>query len=285
MVAAANAAAGDPVKGELDAHCSLKQRWAMTRAERSACGETPVESMLGQLSVLDPYSVEFIRLRDRIVERCLPIADNLARRFEGRGEPGEDLAQVARIGLVNAVMRYDAGVGSGFLAFAVPTIVGEVRRHFRDNCWSLKVPRRYKDLYPQLSALTEVLSQRLGRAPTATELSAEVGISRDEVIEALVAGSAYSTWRVDGDADTGAVAPAVIAAISRMDAALDQIDDREVLRTVLDDMPARERTVLIFRFFGSMTQTQIAERIGISQTHVSRLLTKSLDGMRDRLYG
>ncbi|MDT5067511.1 MAG: polymerase sigma-B factor, partial [Mycobacterium sp.] len=138
-------------------------------------------------------SPEVIRQRDAIVERCLPLADHIARRFDGRGEPRDDLVQVARVGLVNAVIRFDVDAGSDFVSFAVPTIMGEVRRHFRDNSWSVKVPRRLKELHLRLGAATAELSQRLGRAPTPSELAAELEMDRDEVVEGLIAGSSYNT--------------------------------------------------------------------------------------------
>ena len=240
-----------------------------------------VPEMFRQLSKLEPDSPEFRRHRDRIVERCLPLASHIARRFEGRGEPRDDLVQVARVGLVNAVIRYDVDTGSDFLSFAVPTIMGEVRRYFRDNSWSVKVPRRLKELHLRLGAATAELSQRLGRAPTASELAAELGMGRDEVIEGLVAGSSYNTLSIDtaGSEET----PALAETLGAADAGLDRIENREALRPLLAALPERERTVLMLRFFESMTQTQIADRVGISQMHVSRLLARSLARLRDQL--
>src|SRR5271157_6211090 len=142
--------------------------------------------MFRELASVAANSSEFQRHRDKIVERCLPLADHIARRFEGRGEPRDDLVQVARVGLVNAVARFDVDTGSDFVSFAVPTIMGEVRRHFRDNSWSVKVPRRLKELHLRLGAATADLSQRLGRAPTASELAAELQLDREEVVEALI---------------------------------------------------------------------------------------------------
>jgi RNA polymerase sigma-B factor len=244
-----------------------------------------VPGMFRELASFAPDSMEFQRHRDKIVERCLPLADHIARRFEGRGEPRDDLVQVARVGLVNAVVRFDVDAGSDFVSFAVPTIMGEVRRHFRDNSWSVKVPRRLKELHLRLGAATADLSQRLGRAPTASELASELGMDRDEVVEGLVAGSSYNTLSIDsagggGDDDDARV---IADTLGDVDADLDRIEDREALRPLLDGLPERERTVLVLRFFESMTQTQIAERVGISQMHVSRLLAKSLARLRDQL--
>ncbi|MCV7204108.1 B/F/G family RNA polymerase sigma-70 factor [Mycolicibacterium peregrinum] len=242
-----------------------------------------VRDMFRELSGLSEDSPARERQRERIVERCLPLADHIARRFDGRGEPREDLVQVARVGLVNAVNRFDVEAGSDFVSFAVPTIMGEVRRHFRDNSWSVKVPRRLKELHLRLGAATAELSQRLGRAPTASELAEELDMDREEVIEGLVAGSSYNTLSIDSGGGGDEDAPAIVDTLGDMDDGLDQIDNRETLRPLLAQLPERERTVLLLRFFESMTQTQIAERVGVSQMHVSRLLAKSLARLRDQL--
>jgi RNA polymerase sigma-B factor len=238
--------------------------------------------MFRELAELEPDSPEFRRRRDRIVQRCLPLADHIARRFSGRGEARDDLVQVARVGLINAVIRYDVDTGSDFVSFAVPTIMGEVRRHFRDNSWSVKVPRRLKELHLRLGAATAELSQKLGRAPTASELAAELEMDRQEVVEGLVAGSSYNTLSIDsGGGD--AKAPAIVDTLGDIDLSLVQIENREALRPLLAALPDRERAVLLLRFSESLTQTQIAERVGISQMHVSRLLAKSLARLRDQL--
>jgi RNA polymerase sigma-B factor len=162
--------------------------------------------------------------------------------------------------------------------------MGEVRRHFRDNSWSVKVPRRLKELHLRLGAATAELSQRLGRAPTPTELAAELDMDRDEVVEGLVAGSSYNTLSIDSGGGSGTEdAPAIADTLGDVDLSLDQIENREALRPLLEALPERERTVLLLRFFESLTQTQIAERVGISQMHVSRLLAKSLARLRDQL--
>lgn len=239
--------------------------------------------MFRELATTSEGSPSYVRQREKIVERCLPLADHIARRFDGRGEPREDLVQVARVGLVNAVNRFDVEAGSDFVSFAVPTIMGEVRRHFRDNSWSVKVPRRLKELHLRLGAATAELSQRLGRAPTASELAHELDMDREEVVEGLIAGSSYNTLSIDSGGGGDEEAPAIVDTLGDLDMGLDQIDNRESLRPLLASLPERERTVLVLRFFESMTQTQIAERVGISQMHVSRLLAKSLARLRDQL--
>ncbi len=240
--------------------------------------------MFHELATISPDSAELQPQRDKIVERCLPLADHIARRFEGRGEPRDDLAQVARVGLVNAVVRFDVETGSDFVSFAVPTIMGEIRRHFRDNSWSVKVPQRLKELHLRLSTATAELSQRLSRAPTATELAAELEMDRAEVVERLVAGSSHNTLSIDsGEGGDDDDARAIADTLGDVDSSIKRIEDREALRPLLESLPERERTVLVLRFFESMTQTQIAERVGISQMHVSRLLAKSLTRLRDQL--
>ena len=227
-------------------------------------------------------SVERDRAREEIVRRCMALAEHIAHRFDGRGEPREDIAQVARLGLVNAVNRFDVECGSDFVSFAVPTIMGEVRRHFRDNRWAVKVPRRLKELHLQLGTATADMAQRLGRAPTPSELAAELDLDREEVVEALIAGSGYNTLSIDsggGDDDT----PPLTETLGSHDANLDRIENHEALRPLLDALPERERTVVVLRFFESLTQSQIAERVGISQMHVSRLLARTLARLRDEL--
>jgi RNA polymerase sigma-B factor len=228
-------------------------------------------------------SVERGRTRERIVRRCLPLAEHIAHRFEGRGEPREDIAQVARLGLVNAVNRFDVECGSDFVSFAVPTIMGEVRRHFRDNSWAVKVPRRLKELHLQLGSATAEMSQRLGRAPTASELAAELELDRAEVVEALIAGSGYNTLSMDSGGSGDDQTPPLTETLGSHDANLDRIENHEALRPLLDALPERERTVIVLRFFESLTQSQIAERVGISQMHVSRLLARTLARLRDEL--
>lgn len=241
-----------------------------------------VTDMFRRLVSLDEHSSAYRQQRDLIIQRCLPLADHIARRFRNRGEPLEDLVQVARVGLMNAVNRYDADNGADFLAFAVPTMMGEVRRHFRDHGWSVKVPRRLKELNSELKKAHEELSQRLGRAPMASEIATHLGIDREEVVQGQIASSAYSTLSSDAsvggnDDDEGR---SVSSTFGAWDANLDKVLDVETVRPILAALPAREQTVLRLRFFENMTQTQIGERLHISQMHVSRLLARSLATLR-----
>ncbi|CAA0132141.1 RNA polymerase sigma factor SigF [Mycolicibacterium vanbaalenii] len=241
-----------------------------------------VTEMFHRLKTLDPQSMEYRRQREMIVETCLPLANHIARRFSNRGEPVEDLVQVARLGLVQAVNRFDPDNGAEFLAFAVPTMMGEVRRHFRDHGWSVKVPRRLKELGSQLKRSRDELSQRLGRAPTASEIAADLGIDREEVVQAQIAFSSYSTISTDaptGDNDERTVG----TSFGDVDANLDKVLEAETVRPLLAALPQRDLLVLKLRFFENMTQTQIAEQLGISQMHVSRLLSRALATLRENV--
>jgi RNA polymerase sigma-B factor len=257
----------------------------MTSSSRAEYAD--VTGMFRDLLTLDERSSEYSRRRHLIIERCLPLADHIARRFRNRGEPVEDLVQVARMGLIQAVNRFDVDNGTDFLAFAVPTMMGEVRRYFRDHSWAVKVPRRMKELGPQLNRARDELSQRLGRAPTASEIADYLGVDREEVVQAQIAASAYSTLSSDapafgaaGDDDGRAVGNS----FGDLDANLEKVLDVETVRPLLTALPERQQTVLLLRFFENMTQTQIAERLGISQMHVSRLLARALATLRDQLH-
>jgi RNA polymerase sigma-B factor len=214
------------------------------------------------------------------VNRCLPLADHIARRYRGRGEPFDDLVQAARLGLVNALNRFDVDNGADFVSFAVPTMMGEVRRHFRDHGWAVKVPRRVKELQPQLIRARAELSQRLGRAPTASEVADHLGVARDLVIEATIGGGNYSTVSTDRPVGPGDHYRPFGDTLGDVDINLDKVLDVETVRPLIAALPERQRTVLTLRFFENLTQTQIAERIGCSQMHISRLLAKALDTLR-----
>lgn len=222
-------------------------------------------------------------LRDRLVEGYLPLARHIARRFSQRGEPQEDLEQVATVGLIHAVDRFSPERGSDFLSYAVPTITGEVRRYFRDKAWSTRVPRRLKDLRLAIGSAMPALSQELGRAPTAGELAERLSRPREEILEALEAANAYRSSSLDDmlvdDPSSGRLADV----LGTDDDELTQVEHRETVQPALRRLPERERTIVMLRFFGGMTQTQIAERVGVSQMHVSRLLTRTLATLRQEL--
>jgi RNA polymerase sigma-B factor len=221
------------------------------------------------------------KLRDRLVEMHLPLVEYLARRFAGRGEPLDDLIQVGTIGLIKAVDRFDTERGVEFSTYATPTVVGEIKRHFRDKGWTVRVPRRLQELRAALSAATAQLTQDLGRSPTVSELATRLGVGEEEVLEGLESANAYAAVSLEATDD--ADGQSVLDTLGAMDEALEGVEYRESLKPLLDSLPERERRILVLRFFGNMTQSQIAAELGISQMHVSRLLARTLSQLRERL--
>jgi len=221
-------------------------------------------------------------LRERLVEMHLGLAEYLARRFDRRGEPIEDLVQVASLALINAVDRFDPERGLEFSTFAVPTIVGELKRHFRDKGWALRVPRRLQELHLRLVTTVAELTHELGRSPSIPEIAERAQASPDEVIEAMEAGRAYRSASLDAPApgEDGAV-PAAWR-LGETDERLAGVEERSDLVGLLSELPERERAILVLRFYEGLTQSEIAERVGVSQMHVSRLLTRTLEQLRQR---
>jgi len=223
-------------------------------------------------------------LRDEIVASQVGLAEYLARRFKNRGEPIEDLIQVALLGLLKAVERFDPGRGLEFSTFATPTIVGELKRHFRDKGWAVRVPRRVQELHLRMGTVVNGLSQELGRSPTIPEIASRAEVSVDEVLEAMEAGRAYRFSSIDapvGDDDDRAPSPAA-AQLGEDDTGLEEVEQRMLLSPLIASLPKREQMIIHLRFFRGMTQSEIATRLGISQMHVSRLLARSLTQLRDR---
>jgi RNA polymerase sigma-B factor len=220
------------------------------------------------------------RLRDAVIRGYLPVAAHIARRFAGRGEPLEDLIQVATVGLVNAVDRFEPARGLHFLSFAVPTITGELRRYFRDHAWSTRVPRRLKDLSLAIRGARVELSQQLERSPRPTEIAEWLRLPTSKVLEALHAGEAYRSSSLDQMLSCG---DTTATYLGELDPDMNLIEDRETLRPLLAELAPRQRTILMLRFFHQLTQSQIAEQVGISQMHVSRLLRQTLAFLQERM--
>ncbi|WP_067501565.1 SigB/SigF/SigG family RNA polymerase sigma factor [Actinoplanes sp. TFC3] len=251
------------------------------------------DAQTGVLEDLDAAAVEYAAavagatdvqraaLRDGMVRICLPFAGRMARRYRGRGENTEDLEQVARLGLVKAVDRYDPERGS-FTAYAVITISGEIKRHFRDRTWGVHVPRRIQDLSLEVGHATVVLTTELFRAPTSAELAAHLRIDESAVREAIESSAGYAPSSLnapvggDGAAEFGDL-------LGGEDADLELIDDRVTVAGLLLRLPERERRMLAMRFYGNRTQAEIAIELGISQMHVSRLLSRSLAWLREAM--
>jgi RNA polymerase sigma-B factor len=223
--------------------------------------------------------------RDRLAKLHLPLVEYLAKRFKDRGEPLDDLIQVGSVGLLKAIDRFDLERGVEFSTYATPTIVGELKRYFRDKGWAVRVPRRLQELSLRLNKLIAQLTQDLGRSPTVGELAKAAGVSEDEVLEALESGQAYSTTSLDAPTGDDDDAPMRGDRIGEDDIRLDNLEYFASLAPLIDQLPEREKTILYLRFFKGMTQSTIAEHVGISQMHVSRLLTRVLEFLRQGMEG
>jgi RNA polymerase sigma-B factor len=238
--------------------------------------------LLRELYDLDPNSPDRGPLRDRLVELQLPLVEHLARRFVGRNEPLPDLIQVGAIGLLKAIDRFDPDRGLEFSTYATPTILGEIKRHFRDFGWLLRVPRRAQELQATIAAARSDLSQELHRAPTVAELAQRIDVPIDDLIEALDAARGYAgvpltALSADGnDPDDNPI-------VGIDDDGLKLVEARALLGPVLAALPERERRILLLRFVDGKTQTEIADVIGISQMQVSRLVARSLAQLREQI--
>jgi RNA polymerase sigma-B factor len=225
------------------------------------------------------------RIRDHLVVMHQNLVRFLAGKFMNRGEPIEDLVQVGTIGLINAIDRFDPFRGTKFSTYATPTIVGEIRRHFRDKAWSLKVPRRLQELNLSANKAAETLSQKLGRSPTIQEIAQAVNASEEETLEAIELGNAYDTVSLDSKLTyEGESAPSSLAEfLGDVDGSLDNLEKYGDLNQAMDCLEDRERSIIYLRFFRDMSQTEVARKLNISQMHVSRLQQKALKRLKDLL--
>ncbi|HEV2810509.1 MAG TPA: SigB/SigF/SigG family RNA polymerase sigma factor [Acidimicrobiales bacterium] len=221
------------------------------------------------------------KLRDQLIEAHLGLAEYLARRFSNRGEPLDDLVQVASLGLVKAVERFEPGRGLEFTTFATPTIVGELKRHFRDKGWAVRVPRRVQELHLRVTGVVDELQLELGRSPTVAEIAVRAGTSEDEVIEAVDAGSAYRSTSLDAGRGDDEESLGLLGQLGDLDPEMARAENRTGLSPLLSQLPDREQLMLYLRFYEGKTQSEIAQRLGISQMHVSRLLARSLERLRE----
>ena len=246
-------------------------------------------SVLDDDRPLDERFVEYQRtgdrrLRDELVESHLPLARFLARRFDHRGESADDLLQVALLGLLKAVDRFEPERGLQFSTFATPTILGELKRHFRDKGWAVRVPRRMQELHLQLANAVATLTQEWGRSPTPADVAVRLGVSEEDVLEAMEAGGLYRLTSLDGSAagddDDGTD---LTSMIGDDDPEFERVEQRSQLYGLLGTLPERERAIVYLRFFDGLTQSEIATRVGISQMHVSRLLARSVEHLRSQV--
>jgi RNA polymerase sigma-B factor len=221
-------------------------------------------------------------LRDQAVEAWLPLARHLAHRYAGRGEPTDDLIQTATVGLIKAVDKFDPSFGVEFAGYAIPTIVGEIKRHFRDRTWAIRVPRRLQELRLAITAANNTLSHSLGRSPTVADVAEHLGVTEEEVLEGLEGARAYSTTSLstpvgaEGTTELGET-------LGGEDHEFELAEARIALGPAMASLSEREQTILSLRFYGNLTQTEIAERVGISQMHVSRLISRALLKLRGQL--
>jgi len=234
--------------------------------------------------------VKYVRTRDPAIREKLILGHQnlvhfLAGKFANRGIPLEDLAQVGMIGLTNAVDRFDPERGLHFSTYATPTILGEIRRHFRDKGWQLKVPRRLQELNMAASRTSEMMSAEFGRPPTIQEVAARIGATEEETLEAIEMGNAYDTVPLDAPIQAqGESAPLTLAEfLGEEDASLRRIETYGDLRAAIESLEPREKAIIYYRFFRDLSQTQVAARLNISQMHVSRLQTKAIKRLRELL--
>jgi RNA polymerase sigma-B factor len=252
------------------------------RSTRTAHDRELARAMFAELVAESTTPASRNRVRDKLVEMHLPLVEYLARRFAGRSEPLDDLIQVGTIGLIKAVDRFDLERGVEFSTYATPTIVGEIKRHFRDKGWMVRVPRRLQERRAALTSATSDLTQKLGRSPTIKELATHLELTEEEILEGLESSNAYTAVSLEAtnDPDGG---QSIADTLGELDADMEHVEYRESLKPLLAALPARERTILTLRFFGNQTQSQIATQVGISQMHVSRLLARTLAGLREQL--
>jgi RNA polymerase sigma-B factor len=244
--------------------------------------DLPASSRLAEdLRLLKAYHANGdIRARDELAERFMPLARQLARRYQRGQEPLEDLVQVASLGLVKAIDRYDTDRGTAFSSYAVPTILGELKRYFRDSGWAVHVPRGMQERIMQVNSTMDVLSRRLGRSPTPAEIGKEIGTTPELVLEALEASAAYEATSLDAPRASESDGDSYADSMGADDEAYEQIEYLETIAPTMRALPERDRLVLKLRFHDDLTQSEIAERIGVSQMHVSRLIRRALARLR-----
>ena len=228
-------------------------------------------------SLVRRYQEGDLAARDELFRRFVPLAKRIAGRYHHRGEPQDDLNQVAYLGLLKAIDRYDPALGP-FVGYAVPSILGELKRHFRDTGWSMRVPRSMQERVLEVSDAMDMLPAELGRSPTPTDVAAHAGLALEDVLEALEAGTAYSPASLDAPSTGEGDGRWTLGdGLGADDPGYELVDLEQALAPAFRALPTREQTILRLRFVDDLKQSEIAERVGISQMHVSRLLRRSLD--------
>jgi len=244
----------------------------------TACGEDgPAGTTVWKEASGTPQPLLSSDARDEMITKNLGLAHQLARRFLHRGEPLDDLVQVASVALVKSVDRFDPARGVEFAAFATRTIIGELKRHFRDKGWAVRASRRVQELYLELGHATSTLTQQLGRSPTVAELAQAIGATEEAVIEAIEAGQGYRSASIDASENED---DPLSARLGEHDLGYDSVEERVLLAPAMATLPVREQSILRMRFVEGLTQSEIASAIGVSQMHVSRLLASSIEKLR-----
>ena len=229
----------------------------------------------------DPERKE--RIRERLVEGYRSLVYFLARKFMNRGEPLDDIVQVGFLGLIKAIERFDPDLGNEFTTFATPTVTGEIKRYFRDKGWAIRFPRRLQELYQQVVRVNEALKNELNRQPSVAEVAERLGVSPDDVLEAMEMSPAKAPLSLNApvSSDSPDDGRSLSDAIGNIDTNLDRVEMRDVLRRAMEHLTPRERSIMAMRFYDEMSQSEIAKRLGISQMHVSRLQRAALDHLRE----
>ncbi|RSS99239.1 SigB/SigF/SigG family RNA polymerase sigma factor [Streptomyces sp. WAC07149] len=246
---------------------------------RGADTRALTQVLFGQLKDLEPGTSEHHRVRGALIEANLPLVRYAAARFRSRNEPMEDVVQVGTIGLINAIDRFDPERGVQFPTFAMPTVVGEIKRYFRDNVRTVHVPRRLHELWVQVNAATEDLTTLHGRTPTTPEIAERLRISEDEVLSCIEAGRSYHATSLEA-AQEGDGMPGLLDRLGYEDPELAGVEHRDLVRHLLVQLPEREQRILLLRYYNNLTQSQISAELGVSQMHVSRLLARSFARLR-----
>jgi RNA polymerase sigma-B factor len=241
------------------------------------------KTLFARLDALEEGSPEYSYVRNSLVELNLALVRYAVGRMGVRGESYEDVVQVGTIGLIKAINRFDLQYGVEFPTFALPTIIGEIKRFFRDTSWSVRVPRRLQELHLDLNQATARLEQTHGRPPTVAELAGELDLEEDEIIEGLVAGNGYTSSSLDFPSDAENSEDTLADHIGYADPDLEKVEDLHALKPLIAALPERERKILALRYVGDMTQRAIGEELGISQMHVSRILTRTLNLLEAKL--
>nr|WP_322726001.1 RNA polymerase sigma factor SigF [Streptomyces spongiae] len=246
---------------------------------RGADTRALTQLLFAELKHLEPGTPDHDRVRGALIEANLPLVRYAATRFRSRNEPMEDVVQVGTIGLINAIDRFDPDRGVQFPTFAMPTVIGEIKRYFRDNVRTVHVPRRLHELWVQVNSATEDLTTAFGRTPTTAEIAERLRISEEDVLSCIEAGRSYHATSLEA-AQEGDGMPGLLDRLGYEDPALDGVEHRDLVRHLLVQLPEREQRILLLRYYSNLTQSQISAELGVSQMHVSRLLARSFARLR-----